>query len=213
MGLAQGLVRLGYGATVAVRQPSLGPTFGIKGGAAGGGYSQILPMEQMNLHLTGDTHAVSAAHNLLAAMVDNHLHQGNAFDLDQRALTWRRVVDMNDRSLRMVVIGLGAKEDGLARQTGFDITAASEVMVILALATSLADLRERLGRIVVGFTMDGRPVTAEELKAAGAMAVLLKDAMKPNLLQTTENTPPWCTRGRSATSRRGTPRWRRTGSG
>lgn len=189
VGLAQGLVRLGYGATVAVRQPSLGPTFGIKGGAAGGGYSQILPMEQMNLHLTGDTHAVSAAHNLLAAMVDNHLHQGNAFDLDQRALTWRRVVDMNDRSLRMVVIGLGAKEDGLARQTGFDITAASEVMVILALATSLADLRERLGRIVVGFTMDGRPVTAEELKAAGAMAVLLKDAMKPNLLQTTENTP------------------------
>lgn len=189
VGLAQGLAKLGHRATVAVRQPSLGPTMGIKGGAAGGGYSQILPMEQMNLHLTGDTHAVSAAHNLLAAMVDNHLHQGNALGLDQRSITWRRVVDMNDRALRMVVIGLGGKEDGVARQTGFDITAASEVMVILALSRSWADLRERLGRIIVGFTADGRPVTAEDLKAAGAMAVILRDALAPNLLQTTENTP------------------------
>lgn len=189
VGLAQGLAQLGHRATVALRQPSLGPTFGVKGGAAGGGLSQVLPMESMNLHLTGDTHAVTAAHNLLAAMVDNHLHQGNVFDLDPRSITWRRVVDINDRSLRMIVIGLGSRADGVARQTGFDITAASEVMVILALSTSLADLRERLGRIVVGFTREGRPVTAEDLKAAGAMAVLLRDAIKPNLLQTTENTP------------------------
>ncbi len=167
----------------------MGPTFGIKGGAAGGGYSQVVPMESMNLHLTGDFHAVTAAHNLLAAMVDNHLHHGNELALDPRSVTWRRVLDVNDRALRNIVVGLGARIDGVPRQGGFDITAASEVMVILALATSLRDMRERLGRIVVGFTADGRPVTAEDLKAAGAMAVILREAIKPNLLQTLAQTP------------------------
>ena len=189
IGLAQGMARLGHRATLALRQPSMGPTFGIKGGAAGAGYSQLLPMETLNLHLTGDFHAVTAAHNLLAAMVDNHLHHGNALDLDPRSISWRRVLDVNDRALRNVVVGLGARVDGVPRQGGFDITAASEVMVILSLATSLADLRARLGRIVVGATYAGRPVTAEELHAAGAMAVILKDALKPNLLQTLEGTP------------------------
>ncbi len=189
IGLAQGLARLGRRATVALRQPSLGPTFGVKGGAAGGGYSQVLPMDVMNLHLTGDMHAVTAAHNLLAAMVDNHLHQGNALDLDPRSVTWRRVLDINDRALRNIVVGLGSRGDGVPRQTGFDITAASEVMVILALATSLSDLRARLGRIVVGSTFAGRPVTAEEIGAAGSMAVLMAEAIKPNLLQTIEHTP------------------------
>jgi formate--tetrahydrofolate ligase len=186
VGLAQGLGRLGKKAVVALRQPSMGPTFGIKGGAAGGGYSQVVPMERFNLHLTGDFHAVTAAHNLLAAMVDNHLHHGNELGLDVRNITWRRVMDVNDRSLRNIIVGTGAREDGVTRQTGFDITAASEIMVLLTLATSLADLRVRLGRIVVGYTTDGKSVTAEDLKAAGAMAVILQDALKPNLLQTLE---------------------------
>jgi formate--tetrahydrofolate ligase len=189
VGLAQGLALLGHRSMLSLRQPSLGPTFGIKGGAAGAGYSQVVPMEAVNLHLTGDFHAVTAAHNLLAAMVDNHLHHGNELDLDTRSIAWRRVLDVDDRALRNVVVGLGDRVDGVPRQTGFDITAASEVMVILSLATSLRDLRERLGRIVVGFTRAGEPVTAEQLRAAGAMAVLLRDAIKPNLLQTLEGTP------------------------
>jgi formate--tetrahydrofolate ligase len=189
VGLGQGLKHIGKRATVAIRQPSMGPTFGIKGGAAGGGYSQVVPMEMLNLHLTGDMHAVTAAHNLLAAMMDNHLFQGNALGLDVNNITWRRVLDVNDRALRNIVIGLGPRADGVTRQTGFDITAASEVMATLALTTSLADLRERLGRIVVGYTSGGVPVTAEELDAAGSMAVILRDAIKPNLLQTLENTP------------------------
>lgn len=189
VGLAQGLAKLGHIAMLTLRQPSMGPTFGVKGGAAGGGYSQIVPMEILNLHLTGDFHAVTAAHNLLAAMVDNHLHFGNELDIEPHSISWRRVLDVNDRSLRNIVTGLGAKIDGVPRQAGFDITAASEVMVILALATSLKDLRERLGRIVIGYTRSGDAVTAEDLKAAGAMAVILKDALKPNLMQTTENTP------------------------
>ena len=186
VGLVQGLGRLGRRATVVVRQPSLGPVFGIKGGAAGAGLAQVLPMEIMNLHLTGDFHAVTAAHNLLAALIDNHLHQGNALRLEPHSITWGRVLDVNDRVLRDIVVGLGRKADGVPRQTRFDITAASELMTILALATSLADLRLRLGRIVVGFDVDGQPVTAEALQGAGAMAVLLRDAFRPNLLQTTE---------------------------
>ncbi len=189
IGLAQGMARIGRRATAAIRQASMGPTFGIKGGAAGGGYSQAAPFEALNLHLTGDMHAVTAAHNTLSAMVDNHLYQGNQLDLDPHTITWRRVLDVNDRSLRNIVAGLGTAEDGIPRQTGFDITAASEVMAVLALSTTLADLRRRLGRIVVGFTTDHRPVTAEQLRAAGAMAVIMRDAIKPNLLQTLENTP------------------------
>jgi formate--tetrahydrofolate ligase len=189
VGLGQALNHIGKRSTVAVRQPSMGPTFGIKGGAAGGGYSQVVPMEALNLHLTGDMHAVTAAHNLLSAMVDNHLHKGNALGIDPHRITWRRVLDVNDRDLRNIVSGLGGRQDGGPRQTGFDITAASEVMAVLALSTSLADLRQRLGRIVVGYKPDGEPVTAEQLKAAGAMAVIMRDALKPNLMQTTENTP------------------------
>ena len=189
VGLGQAMSHIGKRAVISVRQPSMGPTFGIKGGAAGGGYSQVIPMEQLNLHLTGDFHAVTAAHNLLAAMLDNHLHQGNALGLDQHNITWRRVLDVNDRALRNIVVGLGATEDGVVRQTGFDITAASEVMAILALATSLNDLRARLGRIVVGYTRHDEPVTAEQLEGAGSMAVIMRDALKPNLLQTLENTP------------------------
>lgn len=189
VGLGQGFRHLGKQATVAIRQPSMGPTLGIKGGAAGGGYSQVVPMELLNLHLTGDMHAVTAAHNLLAAMVDNHLHQGNSLGLDLSEITWRRVIDMNDRALRNIVVGLGAKADGVTRQTGFDITAASEVMAALALTTGIEDLRARLGRIVVGYTPSGDPVTAEEIEAAGAMTVLLREAIKPNLMQTLENTP------------------------
>jgi len=189
IGLAQGLATIGHRSVLCLRQPSLGPTFGIKGGAAGAGYSQVVPMEAVNLHLTGDFHAVTSAHNLLTAMVDNHLHHGNELDLDFHSIAWRRVMDVNDRVLRNVVVGLGARTDGVTREAGFDITAASEVMVILSLATSLRDLRERLGRIVIGFTRAGVPVTAEDLKAAGAMAVLLRDAIKPNLLQTLEHTP------------------------
>ncbi len=189
VGLVQGLGRLGRRATVVVRQPSLGPVFGIKGGAAGAGLSQVLPMEVMNLHLTGDFHAVTAAHNLLAALIDNHLHQGNDLRIEPHSITWSRVLDVNDRALRDIVVGLGRRADGVPRQTRFEITAASELMTILALATSLADLRARLGRIVVGFDLDGQPVTAEALQAAGAMAVLLRDAFRPNLLQTTEGQP------------------------
>jgi formate--tetrahydrofolate ligase len=189
VGLGQGFKHIGKRATVAIRQPSMGPTFGIKGGAAGGGYSQVVPMELLNLHLTGDMHAVTAAHNLLAAVIDNHLYQGNTLGLDQHNITWRRVLDVNDRALRNIIVGLGGRADGMPRQTGFDITAASEVMAALALTTSLDDLRERLGRIVVGYDGDGTPVTAEQLEVAGSMAVLLREAIKPNLLQTLENTP------------------------
>ena len=189
VGLGQGFRHIGKLATVAIRHPSMGPTFGIKGGAAGGGYSQVVPMEVLNLHLTGDMHAVTAALNLLSAIVDNHLYHGNELGIDPHEITWRRVLDVNDRALRNIVIGLGARADGVPRQSGFDITAASEVMATLALARSLADLRERLGRIVVGYTRTGTPVTAEELGAAGSMAVMLREAIKPNLLQTLENTP------------------------
>ena len=189
VGLGQAMKHIGRNAVISLRQPSMGPTFGIKGGAAGGGYSQVIPMEQLNLHLTGDFHAVTAAHNLLSAMVDNHLHQGNELGLDIDNITWRRVLDVNDRSLRNIIVGLGTKEDGVVRQTGFDITAASEVMAILALATSMEDMRARLGRIVVGYDGSGTPVTAEQLSGAGSMAVIMRDAIKPNLLQTLENTP------------------------
>jgi formate--tetrahydrofolate ligase len=189
VGLGQGMRHVGRQATVAIRQPSMGPTFGIKGGAAGGGYSQVVPMEILNLHLTGDFHAVTAAHNLLAALVDNHLYQGNASGLDLDNITWRRVMDVNDRALRNIVVGLGSREDGVTRQTGFDITAASEVMAILALTSSLSEMRARLARIVVGYTKSGDPVTAEDLHGAGAMAVIMRDAVKPNLMQTLENTP------------------------
>ncbi|HEY8635328.1 MAG TPA: formate--tetrahydrofolate ligase [Candidatus Dormibacteraeota bacterium] len=188
VGLGQALSLIGKRATVAIRQPSMGPTFGIKGGAAGGGYSQVVPMERLNLHLTGDTHAITAAHNLLAAMIDNHIHHHEAL-VDRDSVTWRRVLDVSDRVLRNVIVGLGTREDGVIRQTGFDITAASEVMTVLALTTSLRDMRERLGRIVIGNTTAGKPITAEELLAAGSMTVILRDAIKPNLLQTLENTP------------------------
>ena len=189
VGLGQAMQHIGKKAVISLRQPSMGPTFGIKGGAAGGGYSQVIPMELLNLHLTGDFHAVTAAHNLLSAMVDNHLHQGNQLGLDIHNITWRRVLDVNDRSLRNIIVGLGGKMDGVTRQTGFDITAASEVMAIFALSTSLDDMRARMGRIVVGYTADGTPVTAEQLHAAGSMAVIMREALKPNLLQTLEHTP------------------------
>jgi formate--tetrahydrofolate ligase len=189
VGLGQAMQHIGRRAVVTVRQPSMGPTFGIKGGAAGGGYSQVIPMELLNLHLTGDFHAVTAANNLLAAMLDNHFHQGNELGIDLHNITWRRVLDVNDRALRNIVIGLGDRQDGVVRQTGFDITAASEVMAVLALATSVEDLRARLGRIVVAYTGGGEPVTAEQLGGAGSMAVILREAIKPNLLQTLENTP------------------------
>ncbi len=189
VGLGQALNQIGKKATIAIRQPSQGPTFGIKGGAAGGGYSQVIPMEQFNLHMTGDIHAITAANNLLAAMIDNHIYQGNALNIDPYNITWRRVLDVNDRELRNIISGLGAKADGRPRQTGFDITVASEVMAILALTTGLRDMRERFSRIVIGQSMDKKPVTAEQLGAAGAMTVLMKEAIKPNLFQTLENTP------------------------
>ena len=189
VGLGQAFKHIGKTATVAVRQASMGPVFGIKGGAAGGGYSQVVPMEALNLHLTGDIHAVTEAHNQLAAMIDNHLYQGNALNLEPHSITWRRVMDVNDRALRHIVAGLGARTDGVPRQTGFDITAASEVMAILALSTSLQDMRERLGRIVIGTDSGGNPVTADDLKAGGVMTVIMKEAIKPNLMQTLENTP------------------------
>jgi len=189
VGLGQAFKHIGKTATVTVRQASMGPVFGIKGGAAGGGYSQVMPMEALNLHLTGDIHAVTEANNQLAAMIDNHLYQGNALGIDPHSITWRRVMDVNDRALRHIVAGLGARTDGVPRQTGFDITAASEVMAILALSTSLQDMRERLGRIVIGTDSGGNPVTAEDLKAGGVMTVIMKEAIKPNLMQTLENTP------------------------
>ena len=189
IGLADGLRRIGCDAMVALREPSLGPVFGIKGGAAGGGYAQVVPMEDINLHFTGDFHAIGAANNLLAAMLDNHIQQGNALGIDPRRITWKRCVDMNDRQLRFIVDGLGGKTNGTPREDGFDITVASEVMAVLCLATSLADLRARLARMIVGYTYDGAPVTAGGLKAAGAMTALLRDALKPNLVQTLEGTP------------------------
>jgi len=189
VGLGQAMRHIGKRATIALRQASMGPTFGIKGGAAGGGYSQVVPFETLNLHLTGDMHAVTAAHNMLSAMLDNHLYQGNNLGIDLHNITWKRVLDVNDRALRNIVVGLGAAADGVPRQTGFDITAASEAMAVLALSTSLHDMRARLGRIVVGYTAAGEPVTAEQLKGAGAMTVIMREAIRPNLLQTLENTP------------------------
>jgi len=189
VGLAQGLQKIGKKATVALRQPSLGPVFGIKGGAAGGGYSQVIPMEDFNLHLTGDIHAIGAAHNLAAAFIDNHIHHGDALGIDANNVLWPRVMDISDRALREIVVGLGGKDNGYPRQTQFVITVASEVMAILALATDLKDLRARLGRIVLATKKDGTPITAEDLKVAGSMAVLLKDALKPNLMQTLEGGP------------------------
>ena len=189
VGLADGLRRIGRNAVVALREPSLGPVFGIKGGAAGGGYAQVVPMEDINLHFTGDFHAIGAANNLLAAMLDNHIQQGNALGIDVKRITWRRCVDMNDRQLRSIVDGLGGRMQGVPREDGFDITVASEVMAVLCLASDIPDLKARLGRIVVGYTYDDRPVTAHDLKAEGAMAALLKDAIKPNLVQTLEGNP------------------------
>ncbi len=189
VGLGQAFKHIGKRATISIRQASMGPTFGIKGGAAGGGYSQVVPFETLNLHLTGDGHAVTAAHNLCTAMVENHVYQGNELGIDPHNITWRRVLDVNDRGLRNIVDGLGTRLDGDPRQTGFDITAASEVMAIFGLTTGLQDIRQRLGRIVVGYTKSGEPVTAEDIKAAGAMTVLMMEAIKPNLLQTLENTP------------------------
>lgn len=189
IGLADGMKRIGKSVAVALREPSLGPVFGIKGGAAGGGYAQVVPMEDINLHFTGDFHAIGAANNLLAAMLDNHIQQGNTLGIDPRKITWKRCVDMNDRQLRFVVDGLGGKVNGVPREDGFDITVASEIMAVLCLSNSISDLKDRLSRIIVGYTYDDKPVTAGELKAAGAMAALLKDAIKPNLVQTLEGTP------------------------
>ena len=189
IGLADGLRRIGKDVTVALREPSLGPVFGVKGGAAGGGYAQVVPMEDINLHFTGDFHAIGAANNLLAAMLDNHIQQGNALGIDVRKITWKRCVDMNDRQLRFVVDGLGGRTNGVPREDGFDITVASEIMAVFCLSSSITDLKERLGRIIVGYTYDDKPVTAKDLKAVGAMAALLKDALKPNLVQTLEGTP------------------------
>ncbi len=189
IGLADGLKRIGKNVMVALREPSLGPVFGVKGGAAGGGYAQVVPMEDINLHFTGDFHAIGAANNLLAAMLDNHIHQGNALGIDTRRITWKRCVDMNDRQLRNVVDGLGGRVNGVPREDGFDITVASEIMAVFCLATSITDLKERLGRIIVGYSYDGKAVTAGDLKAVGAMTALLKDAIKPNLVQTLEGTP------------------------
>lgn len=189
VGLSMALNKIGKKAITTLREPSLGPVFGIKGGAAGGGYSQVVPMEDINLHFTGDFHAITSAHNLLAALLDNHLQQGNALGIDPKRIVWRRVMDMNDRALRNIIIGLGKKSDGVTRESGFDITVASEIMAILCLATSLTDLKERLSRMVVAYNTEGKPVTAGDLHATGAMALLLKDAIKPNLVQTLENTP------------------------
>lgn len=189
IGVADGLRKIGKNAVVAMREPSLGPVFGIKGGAAGGGYAQVVPMEDINLHFTGDFHAIGAANNLLAAMLDNHIYQGNALNIDPRRITWKRCVDMNDRQLRYVTDGLGGRVNGVPREDGYDITVASEVMAVLCLATSITDLKERLSNLIVGYTYDEKPVTAGQLNAAGAMAALLKDAIKPNLVQTLEGTP------------------------
>jgi formate--tetrahydrofolate ligase len=204
VGLAQGLARIGVRSAVALREPSLGPTFGMKGGGAGGGAAEVVPVDDINMHFNGDFHAVSSAHNLLAALVDNALHFNGAVGLDPRRVTWKRVVDMNDRALRDIVIGLGGRTEGIPRETGFDITAASEVMAILCLADGIADLKERLGRIVVGYRTDGTPVTAGDLKAVGAMAALLRDAVKPNLVQTTEGVPAFLHGGPFANIAHGT---------
>ncbi|MBQ6295483.1 MAG: formate--tetrahydrofolate ligase, partial [Firmicutes bacterium] len=189
VGLTDGLRKIGKNAIVALREPSLGPVFGVKGGAAGGGYAQVVPMEDINLHFTGDFHAIGAANNLLAAMLDNHIQQGNVLGIDPRRVTWKRAVDMNDRQLRNIVGGLGGRANGTPREDGFDITVASEVMAVLCLASDITDLKARLGRIIVGYTYKNEPVTAHDLKAEGAMAALLKDALKPNLVQTLEGTP------------------------
>lgn len=189
VGLSMGLNKIGKKTITALREPSLGPNFGVKGGAAGGGYAQVVPMEDINLHFTGDIHAMTTAHNLLAALLDNHLHQGNQLNIDSRRIVWRRVLDMNDRALRNIVVGLGSRADGVPRQDGFDITVASEIMAILCLATSLEDLKERIGKIVVAYNFDNQPVTVKDLNATGALSLLLKDAIKPNLVQTLENTP------------------------
>lgn len=189
VGLSMGLNKIGKKTITTLREPSLGPCFGVKGGAAGGGYSQVVPMDDINLHFTGDFHAITSAHNLLAAMLDNHLHQGNNLNIDFKKVVWKRVLDMNDRSLRNIIVGLGGKGDGIVRQAGFDITVASEIMAILCLATSLSDLKDRLSKMVVAYDHEGKAVTAGDLQATGAMALLLKDAIKPNLVQTLENTP------------------------
>ncbi len=189
VGLGQALKRLGKNAMIAIREPSLGPNFGIKGGAAGGGYSQVVPMEDINLHFTGDIHAITTAHNLLSAAIDNHIHQGNDLDIDQRRINWRRIIDLSDRALREVVIALGGRTNGFTREDGFDISVSSEIMAILCLAVDLKDLKERLSKIIVGYTRNRQPVTAKDLKVEGSMTVLLKDALKPNLVQTYENVP------------------------
>ncbi len=189
VGLADGLRKIGKKSAVALREPSLGPVFGVKGGAAGGGYAQVVPMEDINLHFTGDFHAIGAANNLMAAMLDNHIQQGNALGIDVKQITWKRAVDMNDRQLRHIINGLGGKMQGVPREDGFEITVASEIMAVLCLSTSISDLKERLGKMIVAYTFDGKPVTAHDLKAEGAMAALLKDAVKPNLVQTLEGTP------------------------
>src|SRR5215217_7929538 len=198
--LTQGLGAIGRSSVLCIREASLGPVFGIKGGAAGGGYAQVVPMEDLNLHFTGDIHAIGAANNLLAAMIEAHLLHGNELGIDPLTVSWRRCVDINDRALRSIVVGLGGRANGYVRETGFDITAASEVMAILAVARDLFDLRKRLGAITVGYTWEGEPVTAEQIRAAGAMTVLLKDAIKPNLVQTLEGQPALCTATRSPTS-------------
>ena len=189
VGLADGMNRIGKKAVAALREPSMGPVFGIKGGAAGGGYAQVVPMEDINLHFTGDMHAIGAANNLLAAMIDNHIQQGNELGIDVKKITWKRCVDMNDRQLRQIVDGLGGRMQGVPREDGFDITVASEIMAVLCLSSDLDDLKARLARIVIGYTYDDKPVTAADLKAQGAMAALLKDALKPNLVQTLEHNP------------------------
>ena len=189
VGLADGLRKIGKNAVVALREPSLGPVFGVKGGAAGGGYAQVVPMEDINLHFTGDFHAIGAANNLLAAMLDNHIQQGNTLGIDVKQITWKRAVDMNDRQLRHIVDGLGGKVQGVPREDGFEITVASEIMAVLCLSSDIIDLKTRLARMIVAYTYDGKPVTAHDLKAEGAMAALLKDALKPNLVQTLEGTP------------------------
>ena len=189
VGLADGLRKIGKNSIIALREPSLGPVFGVKGGAAGGGYAQVVPMEDINLHFTGDFHAIGAANNLMAAMLDNHIQQGNALGIDVKKITWKRCVDMNDRQLRNIVCGLGGRMQGVPREDGYDITVASEIMAVLCLSSSITDLKERLGRMIVAYTFDDKPVTANDLKAAGAMAALLKDALKPNLVQTLEGTP------------------------
>ena len=189
VGLSMALSRLGKKTVTTLREPSLGPCFGVKGGAAGGGYSQVVPMDDINLHFTGDFHAITSAHSLLAALLDNHIHQGNKLGIVTKRIVWKRVVDMNDRALRNIVIGLGGKGDGVTRENGFDITVASEIMAILCLASDLDDLKERLSKMVVAYNYDGEAVTAGDLEATGAMALLLKDAIKPNLVQTLDNTP------------------------